>query len=109
MKTTLLTALLFSFFISFSQTAENSSFVLSYENNLLKITNKLSCTAEVRINYTKGGMPKDTTVMISGFDTYVQFVENATQLKIKSSNACGQNGWLQLTVDIVVICFQLLL
>jgi hypothetical protein len=96
----LLIAILLLSTTCFSQTTESEQFILSYENNTLRIENKYACTSEVRINYRKGGIPKDTTVTVGGNSAVSFFITHATEIKIKADGSCGGGGWLYLMVTL---------
>lgn len=76
----------------------------SYTGNAYQISieNKMSCDADVRISWMKGGINKDTSVMISGGGFVYVLLPAAysagSTIKAKSDSPCSSNGWISIIV-----------
>lgn len=61
-----------------------------------------SCDADVRMHYTKGGLPVDTTVLVSQQTTSIIQLPaafgSATDIKFKSDGQCSTTGWVTVSI-----------
>jgi hypothetical protein len=69
----------------------------------IAINNPKTCDADVRINWMKGGLVKDTIIPIAQ-NTIGEIIHlpanfsGGSLIKIKSDGQCSSNGWISLTV-----------
>lgn len=70
----------------------------------ISFTNTKSCDASVRVNYTKGGLPVDTTITVqAGFTFILQLPApsntSITDIKFKSDGQCSTTGWTTVVLS----------
>lgn len=72
----------------------NGAYVFSFSNSG-------SCTASVRVSYSKGGLPKDTVIEVSSSSVLsVQAPYGSiTDVKFKSDGQCSTTGWVSVVVS----------